>query len=125
MDLEVQLSALVGGHAAGDGAQRGDQRREDHQRLLERLAVDHADPAEVGQVGRQHREGRPDTAERSFAASAAPGTVCNVDRSCGSALATSPVNRARPSASDLMSSPPRICASRNGPAWSISCVIWP
>ena len=79
--------------------QRGHQGGEDHQRLLDRLAVDHADAAEVGQVRGQHRERRADTENVSLAAAAAPGTVCKRDRSCGSALAISVVNRARPSAS--------------------------
>jgi hypothetical protein len=48
---------------AGNSAERGDQCGEDHQRLFERLAIDHPDATEVGQIGGQHGEGRPDARE--------------------------------------------------------------
>ena len=73
--------------------------------------------ASTGNVGRI-------PANVSLATSVVPGTVCSVDLSCGSALATSVVNRASPSAIERMSSPLRSCASRNGPAWSISDEVW-
>jgi hypothetical protein len=86
VDLEVELAALVGGDPTGHGAQRGDQRQEDRQRLLEGLAVDESIlpkfarfAASTGKDGRMPRE-------VWFAASAAPETVCSVVRSCGSAL---------------------------------------
>ncbi|PQM49289.1 hypothetical protein C1Y40_00488 [Mycobacterium talmoniae] len=60
-----------------------------------------------------------------LASSVTPGVNCSVDRSCGSACATSVVTRASASASDLMFSPLRIWASRNGPTWSISWVVCP
>ncbi|KMO79603.1 hypothetical protein MCHUDSM44219_02465 [Mycolicibacterium chubuense] len=74
--------------------------------------------ASIGKFGRM-------PSKVSLATPAAPGAVCSSVRSCGSALATSPVNRARPSASERMLSPLAICESRNGPAWSISWVVCP
>ena len=64
VDLEVQLAALVRRQPGADGVQRGEQGREDDERVLQRLAVDDADATEVGQIGGQHRERRPDTRER-------------------------------------------------------------
>ena len=118
VDLEVELAALVGGYATGDGAERGHQRGEDHQRRSSDLLQITPNPptfarfaASTGKVGRMPLE------RRRSPPAVAPGTVCSVDRSCGSASATcrGEPGQARP-ASDLMSSPPRICASRNGPA---------
>ena len=116
VELEVQLGALVLRVAAGGGDDRGEQRRQHHQQLLDRLVVDDADPAQVGQAGGQHRERRADTGERGVGlVDGARGGGQQSSRSCGSAWRTSEVNRASPSDSDLMSSPERIWACRNGP----------
>ncbi len=95
--------ALVLGYAARRGDDRGEQRRENHQELFDRLVmITPTRPRLARLAASAGNEGRiPENAV--LASSIASGASANVSRSRGSAARSCQVNRASPSASDLMS----------------------